>query len=267
MAWLVHVLLSAVVLAILSPGGTPVYLDPLDGITTLLAGIPVVMWAMWRSRLFVTDAEEKRPGQESGGLTVSGATEMEGWPNKLVYNMSRWEGFVKGIQGIWNLAARAESQIWLMVRATLAEKRAHPERDMNAWLASILRTRLGWRGRPDWWYYIITAPFSLRGNSAPVILQMYVLSKEDPEAIAAHVGPEKFSELMAPIGMSVTEPTFFSQWEVTNPWTAEHMPIVAESLREAYASDAFRDIALELKELGRLLSDDPQGAGARDDRA
>jgi hypothetical protein len=154
-----------------------------------------------------------------------------------------------------------------MVRVTLSEKRAHPERDMNAWLASTLRTRIGWRGRPDWWYYIVTAPFSLHGNIAPVLLGMYVLSKEDPEAVAAHVGPEKFSELMVPIYASISDATFFARWKETNPWTAEHTPVVAESLREAYASDAFRDIALELEALGRLLSDDPQGAGARDDRA
>src|SRR6266542_4413714 len=112
-------------------------------------------------------------------------------------NMGIGRQILKSIQGIWSPKARAEATVGAQVESVIVARRAHPERDMNAWLATALQARIRWGGRPDWWYYTSTAQFSLAGNRAPLAMGLYVLYKEEPALAAAYA--EKFSEIMDPI--------------------------------------------------------------------
>jgi hypothetical protein len=142
-------------------------------------------------------------------------------------------GLLKGIRGIWNPKARAESTVEAQIDCFTKNMRNLPERDPNAWLALTLQARSlgGWRDLPPLQYFSDTALYSLApGTHAPFALGLFILYKEEPTLAVAYEAD--FERVMSPIFALAESGELESRWRTTNPWTAQRHPEVGSALSQ-----------------------------------
>jgi len=124
--------------------------------------------------------------------------------------------------------ALIESRIEVFKVSYEMNKRRHPERDPNAWLAECVKIRGPWKNQNDDFYYYVTAQQSVCDDPASASA-LYVLYKEHPE----------LETVIEPIYTSLIRPEHIDReslaalWRKTNPWTAEHFPFVAMGIAAA----------------------------------
>ncbi len=133
------------------------------------------------------------------------------------------------VKGMWDPQARAQSVVETQITTFNAFASRYPERDVNAWLASTLMARPGFRGGPELIYYTETAIFSLAPLSeAPVALALYIIHKEEPALALAYA--DAFEAIMMPIFQLAETGNIEAHWRSVNQWTAKHFPEVAKGL-------------------------------------
>jgi len=160
---------------------------------------------------------------------------------------------------MWNPAERARGYIETQIRCFRKNMEAFPERDPNAWLAESLRVRMGWRGRPEWTYYVETALFSLAPDlDPPAALGLFLMYKEEPDLAAVFGG--HFERIMATIfALREKSPDLCEEtWCAKNPWTGRRVPEVIRGFR--MTPDEMSDITAMLD---RATSAMPTKGGSR----
>jgi hypothetical protein len=137
-------------------------------------------------------------------------------------------GFLKNIRAIFDPDSRAEAIIETQIEVFNRQRRRYPDRDRHAWLAMTLKSRLGYGGKEDLFYYEWTAVIALsREEDDPIQLGIFLVMEEG--GVNAKI-PSRYAEKFKLINYLKEEDLRLGRSE--NPWTATHFPAVENVLRD-----------------------------------
>jgi hypothetical protein len=136
-------------------------------------------------------------------------------------------GFLKNLKAIFDPDSRAEALIETQIEAFNRFKRNYPDRDRHSWLAMALKSRPGYGGREELFYYEWTALIAISNDEdAPIQLGIALCIEEGGVDVKI---PSHYAEKFTLVSF-LTEKDIH-RWRSENPWTATHFPAVENILR------------------------------------